>query len=178
MIDGIASHLPRAAPPDGAGPVGPEQPWPQPLDIPFDVVLRGLNPLHHLPGIGMAYGAATGETVPLPLKIAGAGLIGGPIGIAGAVIMGLVQELIRMGPDLSRPSMPEGMSLSAEGGMSPVTPGDPVQEGSYLTLATTNPDFLGGNDGDALQRGRAAYALADASFGQNWLTAHGGGVLA
>ena len=180
MIDGVSlSRSPRAEPPDGAGPVGPEQPWPQPLDIPFDVVLRGLNPLHHLPGVGMAYGAATGETVPLPLRIAGAGIIGGPVGIAGAVLMGLAEELIRMGPDLSRPSTPEGMPLSAEGAMSPVTPGDPVQEGSYLTLATINPDFLGGPDAGSPQRGHTAYAMADvlssSPVGQSWLTAHGGG---
>lgn len=171
MIEGLnLMRPPGATPPDGAGPVGADQPWPQPSDVSFDQVLRALNPLHHVPGICMIYGAITGETVPAPIKIAGAAIVAGPVGVAGAVLMSLFQELFRMGPDLSRPSTPEGMPLSAEGAMSPVTPGAPVQEGSYLTLATTNPDFLGGPDVGGQRRGHTVYALA----GQNWLTSHGG----
>ena len=167
MIEGLnLLRPPGAMPPDGAGPIGPDQPWPQPSNVPFNEVLRALNPLHHVPGIGMIYEAVTGETVPTPIKIAGSAILGGPVGVAGAVLMGLFQELLRMGPDLSRPAAPEGMSLSAEGAMSPVTPGAPMQEGGYLSLATTNPDFLGGQ-----HRGHTAYALA----GQDWLTSHGGG---
>lgn len=170
MLEGLAQfRLPGAQPPDGAGPIGPDQPWPEPLDIPFEKVLAGLNPLHHLPGVGMIYRAATGETIPTPMRILGAGIVGGPVGVAGAIIMSFIEELFQMGPDLSRPSTPEGMSLSAEAGMTPVTPGDPVQEGSYLTLATTNPDFLGGPTED--QRGRIAYAAA----AQGWQMSHGGG---
>ena len=172
MIEGLGLLRPAGAvPPDGAGPIGPDQPWPQPSNVSFGEVLRGLNPLHHLPGVDMIYGAISGETVPMPMKIAGSALLGGPVGIAGAVLMGLFQELFRMGPDLSRPASPEGMPLSAEGAMSPVTPGAPAPEGSYLTLATTNPDFLGGPGIGDHHRGHTAYALA----GRDWLTSHGGG---
>lgn len=164
------------SPPDGAGPIGPDQHWPQPSDASFQEVMGALNPLHHVPGVGMFYRAFTGETIPTPLKIAGSALFGGPLGMAGAIVMGLVEELVAMGPDLSRPSTPEGMSLSSEGGMSPVTPGELIQEGGYLTLATTNPDFLGGPDLggpdlDEQQRGHTAYAAA----ALKWRTGHGGG---
>ncbi len=170
MLEGLAQfRAPGAVPPDGGGPIGPDQPWPEPIDVPFDKVLASLNPLHHLPGVGMINRAMTGETIPTPIRILGAGIVGGPVGVAGAIIMSFIEELFHMGPDLSRPSNPEGMPLNAEAPMAPVTPGDPVQDGSYLTLATTIPDFLGGPAED--QRGRGAYAAA----GQSWLTSHSGG---
>ena len=149
-----------ATPPDGAGPIGPDGYWPQPIDVPFSDVLKALNPLHHLPGIGTIYRAVSGETIPAPLRILGAGIFGGPLGILGAGIMNLAAEIFTMGPDLSRPSVPVGMAATgSEAPMSPVTPGT-TQPGEYTTLATTTPEFLqsptqfaGGNP----QRGIAAY---------------------
>ncbi len=73
-----------ATPPDGAGPIGPDGAWPIAVDAKFSDVLRGLNPLHHLPVIGTIYRAITGETIPTTMRVVGAGLVGGPLGMLGA----------------------------------------------------------------------------------------------
>ncbi len=119
-----------ATPPDGAGPIGPDGAWPIAVDAKFSDVLRGLNPLHHLPVIGTIYRAITGETIPTTMRVVGAGLFG------------LFEELLRMGPDTSRPLTPAGMAeTGSERPMDPMTPGTLVA-GDYTTLATTLPEFL------------------------------------
>ena len=157
-----------ATPPDGAGPIGPDGLWPQPLDVPFSDVLKSLNPLQHVPGVGTIYRAATGDTIPAPLRILGAGIFGGPIGILGAAVMSIVGALFTMEPDLSRPSAPAGMSATgSEAAMTPVTPGT-MKPGEYTTLATATPEFLQSPTqfaGGGAQRGHAAYQLAS----QEWL---------
>ncbi len=156
-----------ATPPDGAGPIGPDGYWPQPIDVPFSDVLKGLNPLHHLPVVGTIYRAVTGETIPAPMRILGAGIFGGPLGILGAALVSFAEALISMGPDLSRPSVPLGMSATgSEAPMGAVTPGT-AKPGEYTTLATIVPEFLQSRtqfaDGDP-QRGFAAYQQAS----QEW----------
>jgi len=164
-----------ATPPDGAGPIGPDGYWPQPIDVPFDEVLKALNPLHHLPVVGTIYRAVTGETIPAPLRILGAGIFGGPMGILGAALMGFAEALLGMAPDRTRPSVPAGMSeTGSEVQMGAVTPGT-LKTGEYTTLATTLPEFLhgptqfaageqtGDQTGDQ-QRGAAAYQQAE----QEW----------
>ncbi len=131
-----------ATPPDGAGPLGPDELWPQKVDVPFSDILKGLNPLHHVPGVGMIYRAVTGETIPPAMRIFGAGIMGGPAGIMGAAMMSLLEEIIRMGPDTSRPNAPAGMSATGnEQGVQPVTPGT-LEAGQYTTLATTVPAWM------------------------------------
>jgi len=131
-----------ATPPDGAGPIGPDGAWPIAVDAKFSDVLRGLNPLHHLPVIGTIYRAITGETIPTTMRVVGAGLVGGPLGMLGAGLFGLFEELLRMGPDTSRPPTPAGMAeTGSERPMDPMTPGTLVA-GAYTTLATTLPEFL------------------------------------
>jgi len=156
-----------ATPPDGAGPIGPDGYWPQPIDVPFKDVLKALNPLHHVPVVGTIYRAVTGETIPAPLRILGAGIFGGPIGILGAALMSFAEALLTMAPDLSRPSAPAGMSATgSEAPMGAVTPGT-MKPGEYTTLATTTPEFLQSPTqfaGDGQQRGLAAYQEA----GQEW----------
>lgn len=157
-----------ATPPDGAGPIGPDGHWPQPLDVPFGDVLKSLNPLHHVPGAGTIYRAATGETIPAPLRILGAGIFGGPIGILGAAVMSFVGALFTMEPDVSRPSAPAGMlATGSEAAMTPVTPGT-MKPGEYTTLATATPEFLQSPTqfaAGSARRGHAAYQLAS----QEWL---------
>ena len=161
-----------ATPPDGAGPIGPDQLWPTPVPATFDDVLRGLNPLHHLPVVGTIYRAATGERIPAFMRVLGAAVTGGPLGALGAGIMGIVEEIIRMGPDRTRPPAPAGMSeTGAERPMEPVTPGT-LAPGAYTTLATTEPEFLrpaqyAAGPGADPARGLAAYAAAT----QEWRTA-------
>lgn len=130
------------------GPEGCPQGW-MPGKVEFTVAEAKsvVNPLQYLPIIGTIYRAITGETLPEPLKIASsvasAAIFGGPVGAIGAVFIGLAEELIRMGPDQSRPALPEGFANNgSEGGVSPVTPGSITTPGGYTTLATTIPDFL------------------------------------
>ncbi len=114
-----------------------------------DEAEHALNPLQHLPVVGMLYRQATGDSLPAPLSILGSvalgAIFGGPIGIAGSVALNFVQELVRMGPDTSRPAVPEGMDVTgSEAAMRPVSPGSVTEPGGYTTLATVLPDFLGG----------------------------------
>ncbi len=150
-----------ATPPDGAGPIGENGAWPQPVAVSREEFLHSLNPLQHLPVVGMVYRAATGESIPTTMRVAGAGLIGGPLGMIGAALMSLFEELVRMGPDLSRPSVPAGMSQTgSEAGVEPVTPGT-MADDAYTTLATATPEFLDRTPNTAIvQNGAAAYQSA------------------
>ncbi len=110
---------------------------------------HALNPLQHLPVIGMLYRQATGETLPPPLSILGSvvtgAMFGGPLGVMGAVALNFATELFSLKPDTSRPAVPEGMEAAgAEAGIRTVSPGSMTQPGGYTTLATVLPDFLGG----------------------------------
>ncbi|MGI4955588.1 MAG: hypothetical protein ACRYGM_27590 [Janthinobacterium lividum] len=155
-----------ATPPDGAGPIGPDQLWPTPITVSREEALRGLNPLHHIPIVGTIYRAVTGETIPAPMRVLGAGLIGGPLGALGAGFMGLIEGLLSMKPDLSRPSVPAGMSATGgEIGMEPVSPGS-LTAGAYTTLATTAPEWLtaGNTQYAAVESGRGCDAYQQASL--------------
>jgi hypothetical protein len=151
-----------ATPPDGAGPIGPDQLWPTPIESDTKALLRGLNPLHHLPVVGMIYRAVTGETIPAPMRVVGAMITGGPLSALGAGFMGILEALVTMKPDLSRPSVPAGMSATgSEVAMAPVSPGA-LEAGAYTTLATSQPEWLGTTRLAAAEptRGAAAYAQA------------------
>ena len=140
--------------PPAAGP-GPENAQPVPLPMTFGELLGGLNPLHHLPVLGMVYRGATGDTIPAPLRILGAGIFGGPTGMVGAALACLAGEIFSMAPDTSRPALPAGMSQSAEAGIQPGSP----EPGGYVTLATVAPDWLGGV---TPAQAASAYRLAEA----------------
>jgi hypothetical protein len=139
-----------------------------------------VNPLQYVPIVGTIYRAITGETLPTPLKIAGSvasgAILGGPIGAIGTVVLGLAEELVRLGPDLSRPALPEGFSMNgSEGGVSPVTPGSITTPGGYTTLATTIPDFLtrpNWNQADAGVQ-TATQTLAAYEWQRNAMIEHG-----
>ncbi len=155
-----------ATPPDGAGPIGPDQLWPTPVAVSREEFLRGLNPLQHIPVVSTLYRAATGETIPATMRVLGAGLVGGPLGMLGAGFMGLLEGLLSMAPDLSRPSVPAGMSATgAEAGVQPVTPGE-NEAGAYTTLATTEPEWLNGaaTQYAAAEPGRGSGAYQQASL--------------
>jgi hypothetical protein len=132
------------------------------IDVSKAELLHSLNPLQYVPVVGMVYREATGETIPTPMRVLGAGITGGGFGMIGAAFLSLLEELIRMGPDTSRPSTPAGMAQNgSEGGMEPVTPGTMAQ-GSYTTLATTTPQFLqsGLPNTAVVQNGTTAYQQA------------------
>ncbi len=79
------------APPDGGPALGPDEAIPIPGEMTFDDVLQGLNPLHHLPGVGMIYRAATGTEIHPTMRALGAGLIGGALGMALAGVMSAIE---------------------------------------------------------------------------------------
>jgi hypothetical protein len=167
----------QVQPSDGGPPVNPDA-APQPVQYTFKQVLSALNPLQHVPVVGRIYRAATGDDIPAPLKILGAGILGGPLGILGAAFMEMASEVIRMGPDTSRPPTPAGMAeTGAESGMDPVTPGT-LGQGQYVTLATTQPDWLRPSTPEELamvgdpRRGMDAYKAASAT---QFAQASGGG---
>ena len=94
-------------PADGGPPVGGEQAEPRPAQTSFEDILRGLNPLHHLPVVGMIYRAITGETVPAAERVAvsalAGALMGGPLGVLGTLVAILAEEIWDAGPDPAGP---------------------------------------------------------------------------
>jgi hypothetical protein len=131
-----------ATPPDGAGPIGPDQLWPTAIHPSHDEAMQCLNPLQYLPGVGMIYRAATGTTLPMPCRVLGGALSGGPVGMLLAGFGGMLEGLLSMKPDLSRPSVPAGMAATgSEAPMTPISPGT-LDAGAYTTLATITPEWL------------------------------------
>lgn len=155
---------------------------PGPYDGPMPSFWSVVNPLQHMPVVGRIYRAATGDDIPPAFKIAGSALFGGPIGVIGTVLGCLLEEIMRIGPDTSRPAAPAGFAATGqEAGPQPVTPGTAAPD-AYLTLATTQPSFLAGNtmvadagasagpDAGAQQRGAQAYKVAETEWARmQWL---------
>ncbi|MBX9594497.1 MAG: hypothetical protein K2X46_09050 [Roseomonas sp.] len=77
--------------PDGGPELGPEEAIPIPGDLTFDDVLQGLNPLHHLPGVGMIYRAMTGSEIHPAMRALGAGITGGALGMALAGVFTAIE---------------------------------------------------------------------------------------
>jgi hypothetical protein len=109
-----SAELPQ--PLDNGPALGPDEAIPIPGDITFDEFLQGLNPLHHLPGVGMIYRAATGAEINPIMRVLGAGIFGGPLGMALAGATAMVEltqpaERLRRAlagePDLFGPRAPE-----------------------------------------------------------------------
>ncbi len=161
----------NAMPPDGAGTIGENGVWPTAAKATRQEVINGLNPLHYVPLVGMIYRAATGEQIPTTMRVAGAGILGGPLGMIGAAFMSLLEEIVQMKPDTSRPPTPAGMSVTgSEAGVEPVTPGT-MTGTQYVTLGTEAPEFLQSPPDTALaQRGASAYQSAAMEFqrSQSW----------
>jgi hypothetical protein len=166
-------------PADGGPPVRRDA-APQPISVPFSQVLSALNPLQHVPVIGRIYRAETGDEIPEPLKILGAGILGGPLGILGAAVTSLAIDIFTMKPDTSRPAAPAGMAATgSQAGMQPVSPGT-LGKGEYLTLATTQPEWLRPSTPEQLalvgdpRRGTNAYKAAAGTMFAQAGGGHGG----
>lgn len=143
-----------AVPADGAGPVGPDQYWPEKLDVPPGQALAALNPLQHLPLVGMIYREATGQTLPAPLRIAGSVAMGfatgSPVGAFGTILLAFIGRIIEMGPDRTGPAVPAGMQLC--GNEAPISPIDPlapsdvardgIAPGAIMTMADYDRTLL------------------------------------
>lgn len=96
------------APPPAPPPLPEGSAEPVPGQITFDEVLRGLNPLHHLPLVGMIYREATGETIAPVMRVLGGGVLGGPIGMLSSALMAALDEA-RAGPAPQPGSPPDAM---------------------------------------------------------------------
>ncbi len=78
-------------PPDAGPPLDPDAAIPIPGDMTFDEFLEGLNPLHHLPVVGMIYREATGTTLHPAMRMLGGLAFGGPMGLVTAAGMTLIE---------------------------------------------------------------------------------------
>ena len=158
FIPGVAYQLNSAPMPaaaacsTGADQLGPAT---RPMTITHDELMRSLNPLQHLPVVGMVYRVATGETIPTPLRVLGAGIVGGPLGALGAGFMAIMEKVFSDPPDTSRPAVPAGMSATGQqAGMQPVTPGS-LTGTAYTTLATVRPEWLPSTEPGAMMAAKA-----------------------
>lgn len=77
--------------PDVSG--GPKHRPAEAQDISFDDVIDAVNPLHHLPGVSTLYRDMTGDTIKAPMKVIGGALIGGPLGLLGAIADVVLEEV-------------------------------------------------------------------------------------
>lgn len=59
----------------------------------FTDVLDVINPLQHIPGVGMIYRSLTGDEIGNGARVAGGGLFGGVFGLAGAAIDAVVDAV-------------------------------------------------------------------------------------
>lgn len=160
LSSGLANYprdVGQDQPPGGSG-------LPQPLQVSHADMMHCLNPLQYVPVVGTIYRAVTGEQIPSTVQVAAAGITGGPLSMIASAFTMLLEELIRMGPDTSRPAVPAGMSVAgSEQGVQPVTPGT-LSNGAYTTLATTTPDFLRSTPEVAVAQGAAAYKTAMSDY--------------
>lgn len=71
--------------------------------IGFSDVLSMLNPLQYLPVVGPIYRAATGDTIPEAVRVAGSlvvsGLLGGPVGVAVSAALNAFFHLVGFSAD-------------------------------------------------------------------------------
>lgn len=58
----------------------------------FDDLLDVINPLHHIPVVSTLYRHFTGDTIAIGPRLAGGGLFGGLIGLAGAAVNIAIEE--------------------------------------------------------------------------------------
>jgi hypothetical protein len=70
----------------------PDEHVPVPGTLTFEEVLRALNPLQHLPVAGTIYRAATGESLNPALRVLGAGLLGGPVGMLSTAVLAALEQ--------------------------------------------------------------------------------------
>jgi hypothetical protein len=73
--------------------LGPDEHVPVPGTLNFQEVLQALNPLQHLPVVGTIYRAVTGDQTSPALRVLGAGVLGGPIGMLSTAAFAALEEL-------------------------------------------------------------------------------------
>ncbi|MBP0443273.1 hypothetical protein J8J14_00650 [Roseomonas sp. SSH11] len=77
--------------PDGGPPLLGDEAEPMPAKISFGEMLESLNPLQHMPGVGMIYREATGSAAPIAARILVGTALGGPMGFLGGVASAMLE---------------------------------------------------------------------------------------
>lgn len=114
-----AAATPSSGPADGGPPLGPDEYAPIPGEMTFAQFVQGLNPLHHLPGVGTIYRAVTGAEIHPVMRVLGGAVFGGPLGMILAAIGSAFEQtrpLERLGHTLAGrpdPEMPAPNSQAA-----------------------------------------------------------------
>jgi len=75
------------------------KPAPVPNPYGFEDLIDTINPLHHIPVVGMAYRELTGDTISGAAQIVGGALFGGPVGAVAGTANAIVQQ--RTGADIA-----------------------------------------------------------------------------
>lgn len=81
-----------AKPATGTAKPAAEPTVPDDGSLSFADVIDAVNPLHHLPGVSLVYGAVSGDTISVPAKLVGGFLFGGPMGLVGSMAMAFFEE--------------------------------------------------------------------------------------
>jgi len=98
---------------------------PQPSTMSFSEFLSGLNPLQHLPVVGMVYRAITGDVPPTVMRVAGGFLLGGPVGGVVTALGAAAEEIFtrtRTQADSPAPAE-QGIAVAAATAPAATTPG-------------------------------------------------------
>lgn len=82
----------------------------------FDDFLDIVNPLQHLPLIGTAYRAITGDEIETPARLAGGALFGGLFGFLGALGSYAYEEVVGESVDATLLSLFDGGDAPAQDG--------------------------------------------------------------
>ncbi len=77
--------------PDGGSALMDDAAMPIEGHVTFEEALRALNPLHHIPGVGMIYRAVTGEEIQPAFRVLGGLITGGPVGAMTAAVVSLIE---------------------------------------------------------------------------------------
>ena len=179
MAEGAMDGLPTSVPPSSVRPVsitgsstdvaaskpkGPGQATSMFGGMTFHDILHGLNPLQHLPVVGMIYRAITGDQIEPGYRIGGSiisGFItGGPFGAVGSAVgsvLGMAAEDLfhKVMHAINTPAAPHGAASIAvpSAGSSPAI-GDPA--------SFTAGQITGGSDVQ-MSQAIAAYARTQAA---------------
>lgn len=139
---------------------------PAPSTIGFSDFLAALNPLQHLPVVGTIYRAATGTTIPAPLRVVGGFLLGGPIGAVASAVGAAAEEIFArsLGERPGAPGAPPATAVAAAeapvpAGAQPaaaVPPPSGQAPSGAAPLATSTALASGGDGEERLRRLREA----------------------
>lgn len=164
QADGSAANA--LAPTDGAhDPSRPDlayETMPEEDGFSFGDVIDMINPLQHLPVIGMLYRKFTGDTIKPFASIIGGTIFGGPVGAVSSTVNAIVKD--RTGKDVAE----NALSLAGID----VTPAKPAKE-DIVYLApkmeeTISPAKLAAANYSYTKAGLRNFAAAEGAPRQSW----------